>query len=77
MRPAALTFNVSWSGVVDCFSVTNQIDGNRYCGRYAQISTASIDWSASEAHLSFASAPGSSVSAFAAAGQERNNLFSG
>jgi len=77
VQRAALTFNVSWSGVVDCSSVTNQSDGNRYCGRYARISTASIDRSASEADLSFASAPGCSVSAFAAAGQERNDLFSG
>jgi hypothetical protein len=49
VRAAALTFDVSWSGVVNCFSETNQIDGNRYRGRYAQISTATIDWSASEA----------------------------
>jgi hypothetical protein len=57
--------------------VTNQADGNRYRGRYTQVSSATIDWSASEAGFSFASAPGSSVTVFAEIGKERNGVFFG
>jgi hypothetical protein len=75
--PATVSFDVSWSGVVHRFSVTNQSDGNRYRGRYAQVSAATIDWSASESGFSFASTPGSSVTVFAEIGQERNGVFFG
>jgi hypothetical protein len=75
--PATVSFAVSWSGVVKRFSVTNQSDGNRYRGRYAQVSSATIDWSASETGFTFTSAPGSSVTAFAEVGRERNGVFFG
>lgn len=73
---ASVTFEVSWSGVVDRFSVTNQADGNRYRGRYAQVSSATIDWSASDAGFR-SPPPGSSVTAFAEIGHERNGVFFG
>jgi hypothetical protein len=75
--PAKVSFDVSWSGVVHRFSASNHTDGNRYRGRYAQVSSATIDWSAAEKGFSFTSTPGSSVTVFAELGHERNGVFFG
>jgi hypothetical protein len=75
--PATVSFDVSWSGAVKRFSVANHSDSKRYCGRYAQVSSAIIDWSASETGFTFTSAPGSSVTVFAEVGRERNGVFFG
>ena len=72
-----MTFHNSWSGVVDRFSVTNRKDGNRYRGRYAQVSSATVDWSVSQEGFSFTSTPGSPVTVFAEVGRERNGVFFG
>jgi hypothetical protein len=75
--PATVSFDVHWSGLTE--SVTVRDATNRFVEMLRQSTetgAATLEWSASEANLSFASDPAAtSVSAFAAVGRERNGAF--
>lgn len=73
--PATVSFAVTWAGVSGRFAATNTADGNRYTGRYVDVASASINWSANERGFSFTSTPGSSSTRFAEIGHERSGAF--
>jgi hypothetical protein len=75
--PATVSFDVQWSGLTE--KVTVRDATNRFIEMLRQSTeagAATIEWSASEANLSFVSDPAAtSVSLFAAVGRERNGAF--
>jgi hypothetical protein len=73
--PARVSFEIEWSGAKRRFSARNTNGGNRYAGRYIEISTATIDWSAETEGFRFESSADSSETEFAEIGHERNGAF--
>jgi hypothetical protein len=73
--PGSVSFKLTWKATQPAINVTDV--GQNFTGRF-RISTASIEWSATAPHFTFASDPAStSINVKSVIGRERNGIFFG